>query len=73
MLNKYLQKIAAMLPGVGMLRPVEGLVNRTKQLAARIPKRERAIAMGLSTKSVEPAKLKLEALKRQASNKMWKD
>ena len=71
MANKYLEKLAALLPGVGKLRPVEQLVTRTKQLERGLAGRERAVSQGLSSKPLDPAKGKLQALKQQSSKKMW--
>lgn len=70
MANKYLEKLAA-LPGVGMVRPLENLVRRTKQMATALPTRERAVAQGLSSKPLAASKAKLGALQQQSAKKMW--
>jgi hypothetical protein len=70
MANKYLTKIAG-LPGVGMVRPLENLVNRTKQLSTGLANRERAVNIGLSSKPLAAPTAKLKALNNQSSKKMW--
>lgn len=70
MSNKYLEKLAA-LPGVGIVRPLESLVGRTKQLQKGIANRTRAVNQGLSSKPLAGPQAKLDVLKQQSSKKMW--
>ena len=64
--NKYLTKIAA------LLRPVENLVARTKQLSTGIANREMKIGKGITSKP-DPitATKKLTTLQDQSSKRMW--
>jgi hypothetical protein len=70
MSNKYLTKLAA-LPGVGIVRPLENLVKRTKQVSTGLANRERAVSQGLSNKPLAAPTAKLQALKTQSDKKMW--
>ena len=70
MSNKYLEKLAGLL-GTNIIRPVENLVNRTKQMTTGLANRERAVNMGVSAKPLAPSANKLGALKNQSNKKMW--
>ena len=70
MANKYLEKIAAPL-GTNIVRPLEGLVNRTKQVSTGLVNRERNISLGFSTKPTATSSAKLQALRNQSATKQW--
>ena len=70
MANKYLEKIAGPL-GTNIVRPLESLVNRTKQVSTGLMNRERNIGIGFSTKPTVNSGAKLQALRNQSATKQW--
>ena len=70
MTNKYLEKLAGPM-GTNIVRSVDKLVTRTKQLDKGVTNRTRAVNMGLSNKPIVKPTAKLQALRNQSSNKVW--
>jgi len=78
MANKYLEKIAGIggIGGdlIGVMKPktVPKLVSSTNKMERAVANRERLNNLGLSNKPINKSTAKLQALRNQSTNRVWK-